>query len=294
MSTDDNLTYRAYICAVLDILGQRDAIRRLAGIVPDEAHHPQLIEVLRNSIGVRDSVRDELRKTCEFFVNTPPQPVGAELSEEAMKVYQQVRERSITFDSFGDTIVMHCPVIGKADVVNIASIFGILTSAALLVLVRMAHKTPIRGGIDIGFGVEPGGTELYGPAFLNAYELEQNVADYPRIVIGQQLVSSLKQMATSGEGTVLTARCVRALAQVCSDFIARDKGGTYFLNYLGRTSKQVLTGGAPNLLELYPMGRSFVEKEEQKFAECGNLKLARRYAALVRYFAANAENWAPG
>ena len=58
-------------------------------------------------------------------------------------------------------------------------------------LVTLVWGHPARGGLDVGLGVEIAPGEVYGAALERAYQLESEVAQHPRLVIGKELVAYL-------------------------------------------------------------------------------------------------------
>ena len=46
---------------------------------------------------------------------------------------------------------------------------------------------PLRGGIDVGLGLEITADEVYGPALERAHYLESRLADYPCVLVGDEL-----------------------------------------------------------------------------------------------------------
>jgi hypothetical protein len=55
----------------------------------------------------------------------------------------------------------------------------------------MSRHTPIRGAVEVGKGFEWPEGGVYGPIMADVYELESQIAYYPRIVIGQDLSSRI-------------------------------------------------------------------------------------------------------
>src|SRR5947209_11171441 len=96
----------------------------------------------------------------------------------------------------------------------------------------MAQGQVYRGGIDVGVGaeIEPG--EIYGSALSRAVELESQVAQYPRIVIGDELMTYLIE-TTHLPGSDNTTRYIKGMAGKCLDLITADVDGRPILHYLG-------------------------------------------------------------
>jgi hypothetical protein len=74
-----------------------------------------------------------------------------------------------------------------------------------------------RGGIAKGSVIHEGGKEgkpglVFGPAFIEAYQLEQDVAEYPRVVLSKDVRQDVRHWQANGGGAIeavkkLVARC---------------------------------------------------------------------------------------
>lgn len=76
-----------------------------------------------------------------------------------------------------------------------------------------------RGGITKGSVIHVGGTELkpglvFGPAFIDAYLLEQEVADFPRVVLSKQVRADVRQFRRDGKNTI---EAIDKLITKCDD-----------------------------------------------------------------------------
>src|SRR5207244_7206404 len=71
--------------------------------------------------------------------------------------------------------------------ISVVTVFSALSAACVVMLTALANKHPLRGGIDVGLAAEIGPGEIYGTALERAYLLEDRVAKYPRLVIGDEL-----------------------------------------------------------------------------------------------------------
>jgi hypothetical protein len=152
----------------------------------------------------------------------------------------------------------------------------------------MAAKVPVRGAIEIGVALPWDNGELYGPAFLAAYELEQTTAQWPRVVVGPELMKSLEDFA------VLPPHSIEAMLQaemgkLCLTLVGTDHDGEPFVDYLGEGMRRMLTG--PENADLVSKGLSFAVTEHERFIAQGNTKLATRYAAVRSYFEKQRSRW---
>ena len=134
-------------------------------------------------------------------------------------------------------------------------VFGVFGLTGTLCLLGLATRRPIRGAIDIAWGVEIHQGELYGPAIARAYELESEIAQYPRIVVGPEMVHFLQaQAAYSGEDIFLQTN--QGLAAVCLKMLIQDVDGHWILNYLGKEFQNSITKEAHG--DLRKKAREFV------------------------------------
>ena len=67
-----------------------------------------------------------------------------------------------------------------------------LGNCALAMLVHLGKGNPIRGAIEIGVAVDWKEFGIYGSALHSAYSLENSVAKYPRVIIGDELLKYLQ------------------------------------------------------------------------------------------------------
>ena len=107
---------------------------------------------------------------------------------------------------------LHCSVYGLSDAVVIAvplaekttddcifrAVRGVtisLLAIAGLAIRAFATEVAFRGGMDVGIATMLDGCEVYGPALARAYCLESEAAEYPRVVVGGDLVRFLNDIA---------------------------------------------------------------------------------------------------
>ena len=108
----------------------------------------------------------------------------------------------------------------------------------------------------------------------HAYELESEVAQYPRIVVGERVVRLLEAHKNSDEKSIF-ADLNRSIAELCLKMLLRDVDGVLILHYLGDTFRGAVTQYLHE--DLYRDARAFVEGELVRFRTEQNTKLAFRY-----------------
>jgi hypothetical protein len=177
----------------------------------------------------------------------------------------------VCFASLGDPAVA-CKVNGM---------FAVITHAGSSCLLGLASKEPIRGAVDVGWGVELVAGELYGAIVARAYELESEVAQYPRIVVGPTAIHFLQSIAAS-EDLGLAAENDRGLARRCMKMLAEDEDGYFIVDYLGDGFRESVTKDQHEFW--YDRARAFVLEQYAIHRNNRDSKLAPRYAWLRRYF----------
>ena len=128
--------------------------------------------------------------------------------------------------------------------------------------------------------------EIYGPALARAYGLESKVAQYPRIVIGEELTRYLQAVATQqaqANEDIVNA----SLAQKAFGMLAIDDDGCTFLDWLGHD----IRASFKNRNE--PVGKAYeyVIQESIKHKENKNSKLGFRYTLLRNYMESRLPDW---
>jgi hypothetical protein len=275
-----HLRLEHHLVAFLDVLGQREKFRALK---------------LPQTGGQAAAVTEILRQTAGFIL-------------ELRRVFEQ---RFISFESgltnlkghttepirpkfvgFSDSFVISVP-LGKHDseLVPIVSVFSALSAAATVMLTSLASGHPLRGGIDVGLAAEMGPAEIYGSALERAYLLECKEAEYPRIVIGDELCRYLDAALADFQGQAIPeARLITAIIVKMKEWIAIDSDGKKILDYLGPAIAELAKSGDERGRAVKPI-YEFVLAEQKRINESNNTKLIPRYLAFRRYVESRLHLW---
>ena len=180
-----------------------------------------------------------------------------------------------------------CPLVAADDHSPSRAVYDALAACSSLMLVQLAGRRPIRGGIDVGAGIEVDG-EFFGAALVKAYELESHRAKYPRVVVGDTLVGYL-QSAERTPGESLEERCARELTRGALSYIRRDSDGEWILDYAGSQPQKDVLSNVPGAIVLQ-QARRFAHEYRAGLRERTDddgRKLFERYSQLVRYLDAS-------
>lgn len=272
-----------FALAFIDVLSQREKLSKIVGLPKNAEEREGFLEQWRGTYGVIAEYRTMFNQFFDGFSNYKP-PWLAEPSPEHAEELHRLMKCEIKKQVFSDSMIYHVPLMVTPDRLPITSVLSLLTGCAGTFLIGLARGLVCRGGIDVGIAAEFSSGEIYGPALYQAYHLESERAQYPRIVIGQGLIDYINS-ELSLQGQDIDAAHRRLWAQDCASWIVDDVDGTPILDFAGAATKQAF----PQLQSSVEPALKFVHEEWQKFIEMGNAKLATRYFMLHTYLATRSE-----
>jgi len=262
-----------YLVVFVDILGQSRSLSQIDSL-PDEADGAQMKEFQSLLQGTAGTVFRLRQCFEEYFKRTPLSLYRSDLPGE------QSTSSPLISHAFSDYVVFALSLNDGANKVPMASAYELLYSAAVTFLTMLSQGHAIRGGAEVGVGWPLCEGEVYGPALSRAHLLESNVAQYPRIVVGDELVRYIEQERVK-QGSDRFTTLGREYAELCVQLTATDHDGSRFLDYLGQGFPAIT--GTPGQ-EGIKMAYHFVVKEYQEYQRKRDTKLALRYALLREYF----------
>lgn len=188
--------YEQRLTAFIDILGFGDLVRSSEGNVDLQKSISEALSSIEPSA---------IRKTDVTRVNEstiPPEELEAvrELAELFSEAVEDMAP--ITISYFSDSLVL------SALASNAMACQMILHHICILsVRLWEQYHVTIRGGIALGGLYHVDGGQLFGPAMLTAYYLENKCADYPRVILdkeasklfsGQETFQPMKSLLVNG------------------------------------------------------------------------------------------------
>jgi hypothetical protein len=274
-----------YVVAFLDLLGQQDKLRKLT-VLPNIDNQEE-IAAFKLKIGEFYKPLYALRTFFEGSI-IPFIEGGIdenELSPSDRELLQKFRSTPIFHRHFSDSLIVHIPLHEKSGIFPCRAIFGVLAATALTFLSCMIHSVALRGGIDIGLAMELEEDEIYGPAIARAYNLESRVAQYPRIVIGEDLIQYLRMI--SEKTSTMEEKSNAMLATRSLKLLAIDDDGYTFLDWLGSGTRTTFPKPQEQALKIY----NFIIQESDTHKKNRNTKLGLRYALLRDYALSRLPDW---
>ncbi|MBK7354217.1 MAG: hypothetical protein IPI97_11560 [Nitrosomonas sp.] len=284
MTTDkDQLQASHYAAAFIDLLGQREVFRgqNLLPMAQTEEEKQQQFKIIKETI---QPIANLQQRAEEIMLHSKPNlesKLRATLSPSEQAMWDKTIDAVIIKQRWSDGIFIFTPLAEKLTKCPINAIFRMFILTGSLCFMGLATKQPLRGAIEVAWGMELHPGELYGPVVARAYELESEVAGYPRIVIGPYLANYL-DLQSKNASKERYAMVNQELASLCLNMLLRDVDGHYFLHYLGTNFRTAITESFHD--ELYPKASTFVNLQLEKHQETQNTKLAFRYAHLQQYF----------
>jgi len=232
--------------------------------------------------GMRDLFHSYFEGSSKFKFNL------SEFTPEQQNLLGQLKSNPLKSRMFSDSVILFLSLSDKINKAPIGGVYSAISSVATTFLCMLAAGHAIRGGIDIGVGIELSDDEVYGAALSRAYHLENRVAQYPRIVLGDELMTYIYQkLSMSGDDFFTKAN--KVVANLCVRLIAIDNDGLPFIDYLGQGFKQDIEKGS--ITDIIKKAYDFVYKESARCQEIRDSKLAFRYTLLRNYFEARMHLW---
>jgi hypothetical protein len=287
MSNDEpKYTAFNYCVCFIDLLGQRNAAQG-QGLLPNinsEAEDEAFQKVLLKNIGGILQLQRDVEELKKGLSPDPNSPFRQDLSDEEKTTWDEIQSESVRTQYWSDGFVKFVCLGNQESKYPAKGVFELFLTAGYFCLLGLVRHRPVRGAIGLAWGSEIRPGELYGPAIVRAYELESEVAQYPRIVIDHEVVKFLEAHSSNPEDGVVTT-VNRAYALQCLNLLAQDDDGYWIIHYLGNSFRHAVTHVHHD--DLYQKARMFVVQQVQEHQRLQNSKLAFRYTLLLAYFDAH-------
>lgn len=284
----DDLLFQHYLVVFFDHLGQRENLRQITGIPTTENEKLRFIEITKKSIGRVLHIRDAFNKYFDAASSYTPDTtrVPPELREE-FRASQ--KKADLVFYGISDAVVIAVPLMNNDE--NCTAINGIhdaLVATCGIGLLSLSAHVPVRAGLDVGVATQIDDKEIYGPALESSFYLESNLAEYPRFLVGKELINYLFWIEHQTPMTRI-GLVAQSVAKYCREMIIQDTDGRYMLDFLGNKIKESADGVIDQ--ELVISAFNFVSSQYDKYFKERNDKLASRYYRLLRYFSSRKNIW---
>jgi hypothetical protein len=278
---NSGITVANYCVCFIDLLGQRQAMSG-QGLLPAHAtqeEYGELVKLVKGTVGKIYGIHKDATAMLARMNKASDPP--AELNEAERDVWLQFQIDGTVVQRWSDGLMAFASLGGPDGHPVIHNVYSLLCLAGAMCLLGLARKSPLRGGVDIAWGVELHAGELYGPAVANAYTLESERAELPRIAIGEHVAGYLNAVRDT-VGDDAASKIGRLYATICLGMLGRDAKGIIFLDYLSEGFEKAVTANAIEIL--WPRARSFIDEQVALHTANKTDKLTMRYQTLAAYF----------
>jgi len=271
-----------YCVSFVDLLGQRAEYKN-ESLLPNfitEKEKEIFYEKIKKTIKPIYALQKDASKFIESALSYEG-PIKKNMPKELDTTYDEIDRIELNEQRWSDGLFYFVSLHEENLKCPLGSIFTLLGTVGTLCFIGLARKQPIRGSIDIAWGVELLPGELYGAVLARAYELESIVAQYPRIVIGEKTIEYLN-LTIKNNKTDIYAEFNRYLAQICLNMTSVDFDGYHILDYLGQGFEENIA--TVMYEDIFKLAFSFVNEQLTLWEKEGNTKLSTRYQHLHSYF----------
>lgn len=284
---NDSLLFQHYLIVFFDQLGQRDKLRKITDLPKNDSEKHEFLEIMKKSVGrvlhIREGFQNYFNEAKSYTPNVNLVP------PENREEFLATQKIDVKFYGISDSIIIAVPLMSNDD--NCTAINGIFYSfiaACGIGLLSLSVNVPMRAGLEVGVATKIDDNEIYGPALERAYYLESKLAEYPRFVVGKELINYLL-WAEKKETTSKIGQVAKELSKYCREMIVQDTDGRYMLDFLGAKVKESSQGVIDR--EIVSSALNFVASQYKKYMTEGNDKLSSRYYRLLTYFHAQKHIW---
>lgn len=289
MTAEQPSVFGQYVVGYVDVLGQGEAPKQWAAL--PEANRPS--EAFLNAArSTAEVVLGYLKSFREHFALlekcSQPDRVAA-LPPGLQSTYWRCKNCNVTTERLSDSFAMYSPLRNRDDDKSISAVHQMIGACGLITLGSLAVGKPIRGGVSVGHGAILSDARFYGPALAEAHYMEEERAQWPRILISD----NIKNLLTSPLPYSTDRRCedvFRALAADACKLICRDSDGETTIDILGPGFRDLLEL-APLLSDTVRAAKVFVWAQAAKHKANNCDKLAKRYDTLKQYFRSRFHLW---
>jgi hypothetical protein len=280
-SEEKRIEWQYHTVVYVDVLGQKKLLRSL-NKPPQSEEDNRYLEIVRKTYGTVKMIRDCYSGYADWLqkrmLENHDKNTGVPIER-----YRQVSELGLRKERFSDTLTFYAPFKNSIGENVVMPIYVMLQAAALLLLASFSENIALRGGIEVGLAADWPEFGIYGYPLVAAYDLENDVAEYPRIVVGQNLVDYLKIMKDGDQSSYLGRLNAHFATQGLS-LLWKDTDGRMIIDFLGKKSLEH-SGDVFN--DTIRKGYKFVHDEQKRFMEKNDdeaKKLSSRYTRLLKYF----------
>lgn len=248
-------------------------------------------EVFERTVRTSIGAISELQRDAETFMFGHDEvrrrsALREHLSADEQKVWDELAVHpEVKLQRWSDGLVYYSSLGSDQPANKMTSVLKLVQLAGILYLLGLAGQRPMRGGVEIAWASELHDGEIYGAAVARAYELESELAGYPRVVVGGELQRFIRlHLAQADQGPA--SQLSKSMASICGSLLSEDFDGSVFVDFLADEFADIV--GRDVHLELAKRAHDFVSQQLAHHRQQRDSKLALRYWHLLLYF----DEWA--
>jgi len=270
-----------YVIAFIDLLGQKEEMLKYKVLTAmrDHDEEEKLNKLILNTFSV-----------IEIFQNSFSDFIEG-LGESSLSTISQLFPvPSIKLQRFSDGLVVFMNLRSDQSPYPFQGVYVLLMACSKTILEQLYRGFPVRGGIELGIGLEMNEGEIYGPCVAMAYDLESENAKYPRIVVGEFLADYIRKVESSQVVQNSYERLNINTAKECLNLITKDNDGIYMIDFMGGYIKQIDEGHDVTKKMVLKI-IEYSQNQFLRFQEEGNEHVKEKYRKLNEYINSRKHLW---
>jgi len=242
-----------------------------------DIHMPQRFLLYMDILGVRNIIGKSspetlaIKRIIDLFTSFfRAFEIDCEKNRDHHGEYYQLKNFSPEISNFSDHIVASYPKENYSPPFDTYPQSKAMCAVSLIRLVGQFHRLALeegflmRGAITQG-GLWHTGNSILGPALIEVVDLEENTAIYPRVIIQDSLISTLKEYNSD----------------LSSLYVEKDFDGIYFVNYLKHPD---FVGMGSHLKEPLLAIKKQISNQLQSDLIANNMRLSSKWMWLGNKF----------
>ncbi len=273
----DKILSQYYLVVFFDHLGQRENLRKITGLPITDTEKQEFNDIMKKSVGRVLTIRDTFKN---YFDTTNSYAPNLDLVRpEHREEFAASQKTDVNFYCISDSVIIAVPLTSNDEnCTAINGVFSAFIATCGIGLMSLSAKVAMRAGLDVGIATQIDDNEIYGPALERAFYLESKLAEYPRFIVGNELINYLRWVECQ-KSTKKLSQVAKGLAKYCREMITQDSDGRYMLDFLGDKMKESSHGVING--KLVKSALDFVKSQYEKYSKEENEKLASRYFRLL-------------
>lgn len=282
-----------YCVMYLDIMGQKKFLSELEKCDEHEARQ-MIARLSKPLLRFKEGMSQRACEVIDVIRETVKQNIkGESCRNEFLMTLDNI---SYGVQQFSDTTLLYVKMEK-----NIPMAFLVVQAFVEFVVFRMlddmANGFVLRGGISIGKGWEVERNCLCGQVLADAYNLEEKVAKWGRIVVSELFATRLRGIC--GFAALMGGCGFVKLLRPLIGIVNKDVDGMEFIDYLNPSSEEMYKRhhfASEWFVDRIEKGMAFIENERKRCYDKASrdfesAKLAMRYDIMYRYWRSRLLMW---